>query len=743
MTDGSDARRSRYHGDHARDRRRHPGWWRVTRTAPAVVRASLAVVVAVAVLALAPLAPAARADGEQVKYYRVGATHQGEPENLTEIAERFLGDGARSAELFTLNAGRIQPDGATLTDGARLRAGWVLVLPWDAYGSEVRQGVPPAPKRTPGASTPSGRQPDADGDAAAGPPKGCRTAATARARSPWAGPRVAADRAWPHSRGRDQLVAVVDSGVAGSLPSLAGRVTTGVDRAAGAARGDTDCLGTGTAMAGLIVARPVKGSTVAGVAPDAAVMPVRVAGRTPGASAAASVAGIRAAVGSGASVIALGPQVDLGQAEVVAAVNEAVDQGAVVVVGAAGEAAAPDPDVPLHDAVLRVGGIGPDGGTAERYRSGGVDVIAPGVDVTSLGITGTRPVNGTGTHLAVAYVAGQAALIRSAYPDLDPARVRNRVLKTARTTGGVAPEIDLTASVTAVLPEEAPRAQAAEPVSGSTTGIGRRAALLTLAGLAALAAVLLGLRARRRAATGAGAGSAEAAPATTTAVSAGAAPVEPAATRVDPAVPEAALAKQAGPHRTYAAPASARPAVAAPEDTGPAGTGATAGGVPADPAPEDTVPGDAVPVGPDVTAAVAELSRDPALRHLAADEAGMAYLAETRPEAREKALIGLVPGMDDDTVAALPAMVTALPGTDEQEQSLTGVLVDVRRHLRGDPLALDRALVRAGKVRWQSQYELAEHVTSYARQHPELARLATAIAETRWSSGAGEPARGS
>ncbi|MEE3921193.1 hypothetical protein V2I01_32245 [Micromonospora sp. BRA006-A] len=132
----------------------------------------------------------------------------------------------------------------------------------------------------------------------------------------------------------------------------------------------------------------------------------------------------------------------------------------------------------------------------------------------------------------------------------------------------------------------------------------------------------------------------------------------------------------------------------------------------------------------------------PALRHLAADEAGMAYLAETRPEAREKALIGLVPGMDDETVAALPAMVTALPGTDEQEQSLTGVLVDVRRHLRGDPLALDRALVRAGKVRWQSQYDLAEHVTSYARQHPELARLATAIAETRWSSGAGEPARG-
>ncbi|WBC07650.1 S8 family serine peptidase [Micromonospora sp. WMMA1947] len=693
----------------------------MTRTVRAAARAALTAVVASAVLALTPLASVARADGDRVKYYTVEAAHQGEPENLTAIAERFLGDGSRAAELFALNTGRIQPDGGTLTDGSRLRAGWVLVLPWDAHGGEVRLGVPPAAKPAPGASTPDGRRPAAADDAAVRAPKGCRPAATSGTQSPWAGPRVAADRAWPHSRGRDQLVAVVDSGVAGNLPPLAGRVTTGVDRATGGARGDTDCLGTGTAMAALIVAQPAKGSAVAGVAPDAAVMPVRVAGRTAGATAAASVAGIRAAVDSGASVIAIGPHVDLGRAEVVAAVNEAVDEGVAVVVGAADEQTPEEPDVPLRDAVLRVGGIGPDGAAAGSYRAGDVDVVAPGVDVASLGITGTRPVSGTGTHLAVAYVAGQVALIRSAYPDLDPAQVRNRVLKTAKTTGGVAPEIDLTASVTAVLPEEAPRAQAAERTSGST-GIGRRGVLFALAGLAALAAVLLGLRARRSARTGADrpeavpAGAVTASPSARTVMANSAAvPAAPAADPVVTASPDAAP--------VGAAPGDADPGSAASDDT----------------APDGTAPGD---TGPAVTAAVAELSRDPALRHLAADEAGMAYLAETRPEAREKALIGLVPGMDDETVAALPAMVTALPGTDEQEQSLTGVLVDVRRHLRGDPLALDRALVRAGKVRWQSQYELAEHVTSYARQHPELARLATAIAETRWSSGTGEPARG-
>ena len=330
-------------------------------------------------------------------------------------------------------------------------------------------------------------------------------------------------------------MAVVAAGRRQAAP-LAGRVTTGVDRATGGARGDTDCLGTGTAMAALIVAQPVKGSAVAGIAPDAAVMPVWVAGRTPGASTAASVAGIRAAVGSGASVVALGPQVDLGQAEVVSAVNEAVDDGVVVVVGAA--AGRPPRTPTCRCSTTRCcassGGAGPDG-QADSYRSGGVDMVAPSIDVTSLGITGARPVNGAGTHLAVAYVAGQAALIRSAYPDLDPAQVRNRVLKTAKTTGGVAPEIDLTASVTAVLPEEAPRAQAAAQASGSA-GIGRRAALLTLAGPAALAALLLGLRARRSARTGAGRPEAAPAGTGTAAPSVPTVTADAAATRTDPAV---------------------------------------------------------------------------------------------------------------------------------------------------------------------------------------------------------------
>lgn len=169
----------------------------MTRTAPAAARAALAAVVASAVLALTPLAPAARAEGDHVKYYTVEAAHQGEPENLTEIAERFLGDGARAAELFALNAGRIQPDGTTLTDGSRLRAGWVLVLPWDAYGSEVRRGVPPPRSRRPARP----RRPDGSPPPTATRPSARRRgAAPPRRRAPGHSGRVRASP--PTRRGR-------------------------------------------------------------------------------------------------------------------------------------------------------------------------------------------------------------------------------------------------------------------------------------------------------------------------------------------------------------------------------------------------------------------------------------------------------------------------------------------------------------------------------------------------------------
>lgn len=49
------------------------------------------------------------------------------------------------------------------------------------------------------------------------------------------------------------------------------------------------------------------------------------------------------------------------------------------------------------------------------------------MDVASLGVGGGRAVSNTGTEFAVAFVAGQAALIRAAQPDLTAAQVKERI----------------------------------------------------------------------------------------------------------------------------------------------------------------------------------------------------------------------------------------------------------------------------------------------------------------------------
>ncbi|GAA0587304.1 hypothetical protein GCM10010172_85520 [Paractinoplanes ferrugineus] len=478
-------------------------------------------------------ATAAHADDNYVKYYTVTSSHNGSKENLAEIADRFLGDSARSSEVFNLNSGRPQPDGGVLVDPGRLNAGWMVILPWDAVGGGVQYGVLPdkspntavtpggAPKATPSPTkggSPAGNagnppaKPAAGGSKGAKPKPGkagqCATAAASSGTSNWAELRLAADQAWPQSRGDGQLVAIVDSGVEGSLAQLTGHVAVGSDIVSGSGRGDTDCLGTGTAMAGLIVAKGGSGGGPAGIAPDATVMPVRIAETSTKTQATDAAAGITAAVGAGATIIALGSYVDINDKGVADAIAAANKKDVVVVVGAASGTAAANPDATLGKGVVRVGGIGVDGQAADDYRKGGVDVVAPGINVTSLGITGTGSLTGSGTHYAVAFVAGAAALVRSAYPELTAQQVVHRLEATAGKMGnGAVPDgsfgwglINPAQSVTKVLPEEAVPAESDSQALNRITsdpGAGRSTLLIVVTLVALAAAVLLVFRIRK------------------------------------------------------------------------------------------------------------------------------------------------------------------------------------------------------------------------------------------------------
>ncbi|GLY97265.1 S8 family serine peptidase [Actinoplanes sp. NBRC 103695] len=470
-------------------------------------RAGVAVGLVLALVGVSAVAASA-GSGEIVKYYTVTRAYNGAPESLTGIAARLLGSGARAHEVFNLNAGRRQADGSALTDPSRLRPGWLLVLPWDAVGAGVQQGE--LPERAKPAATapvwPEKLAARSSGDrgrpsSSEGPACGARAGASG-AKADWARLRMAPGRAWSRTRGNGITVAVVDSGVDSSLPQLSGRVVVGADVTSGSGRGDVDCLGTGTAMAGLIAGSQEPDNGPTGIAPDATILPVRVVTTRPEAEPAHDVAAISVAVAAGASVIALGSYVDLTDASVLAAVSAALTHD-VLVVAPAPVQAVPGPSPPgagARGALLSVGGVSADNRLADDYHPASVDVVAPGVGVAGLGHSGYGTFEVSGTQYAVAFVAGQAALVRAAFPELSAAQVKHRIEATTDRLGSGAPDqrygwglINPPAAVTAQVAGEH-----AVPAGTDSTGSGAmRTVVLVMVVLALLVAVaVLLLRAR-------------------------------------------------------------------------------------------------------------------------------------------------------------------------------------------------------------------------------------------------------
>jgi len=422
--------------------------------------------------------PAAATD-DQVKYYRVTAADQTAPDGLAQIAGRLLGSPARAEEIYRLNAGRRQPDGRALLDTRQLRAQWLLVLPWDAAGDDVRIGALPAGS--------SGLCPRSGGGPA------CATPVPAPGpRSDWAGERITTAQAWTRTQGEGVMVAIVDSGVDARTPQLRGRVALGADVTSGTAPGNRDRLGSGTAMAGIVAAA----DGTPGIAPAATILPLRVVGDLPRADSAQVATAIEIAVTAGSRVIALGAFADLSDVAVAAAVRAATAHDVVVVVpaGDAGaEATGP------AGGLLRVGGAGPEGQRTADYPPAAVDVTAPGIDVAVLAPAAATPRSRSGSEYAVAFVAGTAALVRSAYPDLDAAAVAHRIKATADGASAGVPDrrigwgtIDPDAAVSAVVSGEQPPRPAAK-----TGGIGR-VVLPAAAALGVVAVAVAAFLIRRR-----------------------------------------------------------------------------------------------------------------------------------------------------------------------------------------------------------------------------------------------------
>jgi subtilisin family serine protease len=179
-------------------------------------------------------------------------------------------------------------------------------------------------------------------------PAGGPTTGDPLAPAQWGLSQIKAPGAWARgARGAGATIAVLDTGADLSHPDLQGKLLGGTDyvKEGDGCAGAQDENGHGTHVAGIAAANTGNGIGVAGVAPDAKILPVRVLDAD-GAEPEAGVVydGIRWAADNGADVINLSladlplqGTLDGTAADAEAAVNHAWSKGAVVVAAASNE----------------------------------------------------------------------------------------------------------------------------------------------------------------------------------------------------------------------------------------------------------------------------------------------------------------------------------------------------------------------------------------------------------------------
>jgi subtilisin family serine protease len=289
------------------------------------------------------------------------------------------------------------------------------------------------------------------------------------------------------STGAGVIVAVIDSGVDGAHPDLAGQVLPGLDLVnptkpdrttsnppqsdpaqsnpaqsdpaqSNPAQSDPaqsnpaqsnpaqsgpdvpgwqDSVGHGTAIASLIAGRN-DATGIVGLAPGAKILPVRVLDASNRYHDPASVAeAVRWSVAHGAKVINLSLGAAAQTPEIAAALDDAFAHD-VVVVACAGNRGAGTSTGLWYPArapgVVSTGGLAPDGTAWSGSLTGPtLALTAPAVDLITARPGGYWQVSGT--SFAAALVSATAALVRAHDPTLNAANVVNRLVSTARDLG--------------------------------------------------------------------------------------------------------------------------------------------------------------------------------------------------------------------------------------------------------------------------------------------------------------------
>jgi serine protease AprX len=290
---------------------------------------------------------------------------------------------------------------------------------------------------------------------------------------------VGADRLWREgATGRGVTVALVDTGI-DPVDDLAGRVLAVRDDLTGRVTscvnisGEPDCTdsyGHGTFVAGIIAGNgAASNGAFRGIAPEANLLSVKIAGR----DGSADVSGVLAAIQWVVSfkdrydirVLNLSLGTDSTQSSRVDPLNYGVERawaaGVAVVVAASNRGpGAATISKPADDPFVITVGAEDDRGTVDEHddrlpdfsgrgptAADGLakpDVVAPGAHLVSLRAKGSAIDDafpsyvdasyrkGSGTSMSAAVVSGGAALLLQAQPDMSPDRLKFALMATAR-----------------------------------------------------------------------------------------------------------------------------------------------------------------------------------------------------------------------------------------------------------------------------------------------------------------------
>ncbi|HWU12030.1 MAG TPA: S8 family serine peptidase [Streptomyces sp.] len=248
-----------------------------------------------------------------------------------------------------------------------------------------------------------------------------------------------AEEMWKTTTGEGIKIAVIDTGVNASTPSLEGQVLKGLDTTGVEGEETDDYEGHGTTMAELI-AGTGKGGGLKGLAPGAKIIPMRVAAADwhPKGSVNSldTVDAIRAAADSEAKIISMSYGNDFMLDEELEAVQYAQSKGKLFFAAVGNEAKEGNPvSYPAaYPEVVGVSSADRAGKVAEYSQNGStVDIAAPGNDVPywcDETFQGYCEGDG-GTSAATAIASASAALVWSAHPDWTANQVLNVLFDTA------------------------------------------------------------------------------------------------------------------------------------------------------------------------------------------------------------------------------------------------------------------------------------------------------------------------